>query len=174
MFNRIDEYLENNKSTENDTFLYILSRTLKKLPLILHWQILWRRVFRLTVSNAFFKSMKQAKLYLLFLKYLSIIVCSGKIWSLVLNINDLIDHFGPECEPLELKKKPISCLLYADDIILLSESAKGLQKSLDILKTYCEFWIRFFFPPPKSEYFLNGRSLWQIIYSIWRCTCRLE
>jgi hypothetical protein len=55
-----------------------------------------------------------------------------------LYINDLIDHFGPECEPLELKKKPISCLLYADDIILLSESAKGLQKSLDILKTYCD------------------------------------
>jgi hypothetical protein len=36
--------------------------------------------------------------------------------------------------------KPISCLLYADDIILLSESAKGLQKSLDILKTYCDKW----------------------------------
>ena len=55
-----------------------------------------------------------------------------------LYINDLIDHFGPECEPLELNRKPISCLLYADDIILLSESAKGLQKSLDILKTYCD------------------------------------
>ena len=57
-----------------------------------------------------------------------------------LYINDLIDHFGPDCEPLELNNKPISCLLYADDIILLSESAKGLQKSLDILKTYCDKW----------------------------------
>jgi hypothetical protein len=55
-----------------------------------------------------------------------------------LYINDLIDHFGPECEPLELNRKPISCLLYADDIILLSESAKGLQKSFDLLKTYCD------------------------------------
>ena len=55
-------------------------------------------------------------------------------------INDLIDHFDPDCEPLELNRKPISCLLYADDIILLSESAKGLQKSLDILKTYCDKW----------------------------------
>jgi hypothetical protein len=45
--------------------------------------------------------------------------------------NDLIDHFGPECEPLELNRKPISCLLYADDIVLLSESAKGLQKSIN-------------------------------------------
>ena len=55
-----------------------------------------------------------------------------------LYIIDLIDHFGPECEPLELNRKPISCLLNADDIFLLSESAKGLQKSLDILKTYCD------------------------------------
>ena len=38
------------------------------------------------------------------------------------------------------KLKPISCLLYADDIILLLESAKGLHKSLDILKTYCDKW----------------------------------
>jgi hypothetical protein len=58
----------------------------------------------------------------------------------LLYINDLIDHFGPDCEPLELNRKPISCLLYADDIVLLSESAKGLQKSLDILKTYCDKW----------------------------------
>lgn len=42
-----------------------------------------------------------------------------------LYINDLIDHFGPESEPLELNRKHISCLLYADDIALLSESAKG-------------------------------------------------
>ena len=58
----------------------------------------------------------------------------------LLYINDLIDHFGPDCEPLELNRKPMSCLLYADDIVLLSESAKGLQKSLDILKTYCDKW----------------------------------
>ena len=51
----------------------------------------------------------------------------------LLYINDLIDHFGPDCEPLELNRKPMSCLLYADDIVLLSESAKGLQKSLDII-----------------------------------------
>ena len=72
------------------------------------------------------------------------ILVLNKVVSLVLffslYINDLIDHFGPDCEPLELNRKPISCLLYADDIILLSESAKGLQKSLDILKTYCDKW----------------------------------
>jgi hypothetical protein len=65
-------------------------------------------------------------------------ILSPTLFSLY--INDLIDNFGPDCEPLELNRKPISCLLYADDIILLSESAKGLQKSLDILKTYCDKW----------------------------------
>jgi hypothetical protein len=63
-------------------------------------------------------------------------ILSPTLFSLY--INDLIDHFGPECEPLELNRKPIFCLRYADDIILLSEPAKGLQKSLDLLKTYCD------------------------------------
>ena len=63
-------------------------------------------------------------------------ILSPTLFSLY--INDLIEHFGPECEPLELNRKPIFCLLYADDIILLSEPAKGLQKSLDLLKTYCD------------------------------------
>jgi hypothetical protein len=52
-------------------------------------------------------------------------ILSPTLFSLY--INDLIDNFGPDCEPLELNRKLISCLLYADDIILLSESAKGLQ-----------------------------------------------
>ena len=31
-------------------------------------------------------------------------------------------------------------LLYADDIIIFSESAEGLQTGLDILKDYCDKW----------------------------------
>ena len=93
-----------------------------------------------------------------------------------LYIIDLIDHFGPECEPLELNRKPISCLLYADDIILLSESAKCLQKSLDLLKTYCDkgstiylerggegLWFflslrHFFWTTQELEYFFLSRE----------------
>jgi uncharacterized protein YmfQ (DUF2313 family) len=30
--------------------------------------------------------------------------------------------------------------MYAEDIILLSKSAKSLQKKLDILNTYCKDW----------------------------------
>ena len=31
-------------------------------------------------------------------------------------------------------------LLYADDTIVLAERPEDLQRALDILKIYCEFW----------------------------------
>ena len=31
-------------------------------------------------------------------------------------------------------------LLYADDIVIFSESENGLQKGLDILNEYCQRW----------------------------------
>ena len=31
-------------------------------------------------------------------------------------------------------------LLYADDTIVLAECPEDLQRALDILKIYCEFW----------------------------------
>ena len=34
----------------------------------------------------------------------------------------------------------INCLLYADDLVILSESATGLQKSIDSLNDYCDKW----------------------------------
>jgi hypothetical protein len=36
--------------------------------------------------------------------------------------------------------KNVSCLLYADDLVLISESAIGLQNSLNILSCYCDKW----------------------------------
>ena len=39
-----------------------------------------------------------------------------------------------------LNSTPLNCLLYADDLVILSESKEGLQKSLDILSLYCEKW----------------------------------
>ena len=33
-----------------------------------------------------------------------------------------------------------NCFLYADDVILLSNSKNGLQTSIDIFKNYCENW----------------------------------
>ena len=36
---------------------------------------------------------------------------------------------------------PVNCLLYADDLILISRSAAGLQKQLNILNDYSEKWL---------------------------------
>ena len=35
----------------------------------------------------------------------------------------------------------LNCLLYADDLLLISHSAEGLQQSLDRLSKYCQDWL---------------------------------
>ena len=35
---------------------------------------------------------------------------------------------------------PLNCLLYADDLVLISRRASGLQKQIDILQNYVEKW----------------------------------
>lgn len=55
--------------------------------------------------------------------------------------NDLPEIFDQsKTEPVELDLTKLNCLLYADDLILLSESEKGLQSCLDYLSTYCSRW----------------------------------
>ncbi|XP_053549032.1 uncharacterized protein LOC128640586 [Bombina bombina] len=41
---------------------------------------------------------------------------------------------------ISLNGKEIHCLLYADDLLILSPTAVGLQEKLDILQTYCKSW----------------------------------
>lgn len=55
-------------------------------------------------------------------------------------INDLPNYLENSCDPIILNGKSINCLMYADDIILLSTTAKGLQTKLDILEKYCKDW----------------------------------
>ena len=38
------------------------------------------------------------------------------------------------------KYKYISCLLWADDLVLLSKAKKGLQEQIDILAGYSDNW----------------------------------
>ena len=57
-----------------------------------------------------------------------------------LYINDLVNIFDDNCEPALLGEKKTNCLLYADDLVLMSESADGLQNSLNKLNAYCKFW----------------------------------
>ena len=42
--------------------------------------------------------------------------------------------------PVTLHDTKVGCMLYADDLVMLSESESGLQASLDILAEYCQKW----------------------------------
>ena len=55
-------------------------------------------------------------------------------------INDLPDYFNDCNDPIVLNDNPIHCLLYADDLVLLSSSAQGLQSKIDKLHQYCGDW----------------------------------
>ena len=60
-----------------------------------------------------------------------------------LYVNDLfltIDEANPNPLSLDKNDGPISALIYADDLIILSTSHQGLQKCLDALQKYCEKW----------------------------------
>ena len=48
--------------------------------------------------------------------------------------------FNQSCDPVRLDNTDLSCLLYADDLILLSESKAGLQKCLSKLEIYAKKW----------------------------------
>ena len=47
-------------------------------------------------------------------------------------------HFDASCDPVKLTERYINCLLYADDLILLSNSAEGLRNYMKKLSTFCE------------------------------------
>ena len=54
--------------------------------------------------------------------------------------NDLHEIFDEPCAPVNLADMPLSSMSWADDLVLLSESAEGLQRSLDKLRDYCYKW----------------------------------
>ena len=54
--------------------------------------------------------------------------------------HDLVNIIDDECEPPVLQSTKVGCLLFADDVILLSTTANGLQKSLIDLQNYCTEW----------------------------------
>ena len=56
-------------------------------------------------------------------------------------INDLPEKLAEgKSAPVDVNGSKINCLMWADDIILLSESPEGLQNSLDNLNRYCTDW----------------------------------
>ena len=45
-----------------------------------------------------------------------------------------------ECDPVTLDSIKINTLMYADDMLLLSRSQKGLEKAICVLEIYCKKW----------------------------------
>ncbi len=67
-------------------------------------------------------------------------VMSHPLFNFVINdIHETLDHL--DCDPVLLHNLTICCLLFADDIVLLSQTAEGLQNSLDRLCDYCNKWL---------------------------------
>ena len=58
----------------------------------------------------------------------------------IIFINDLPSILEKCSNPVLLNNSRIDCLMYADDIVLLSDSKDGLQKRIDELHEFCNKW----------------------------------
>jgi exonuclease III len=65
-------------------------------------------------------------------------VLSPLLFSLFMR--DLPNIFSKECDPVKLFDIDLSCLMFADDLILFSRSSTGLQNALNNLDEYCNKW----------------------------------
>ena len=54
--------------------------------------------------------------------------------------NDLHSIFTEGCDPVQLGETSINSISWADDLLLLSSSKRGLQNCLNDLKSYCYKW----------------------------------
>ena len=57
-----------------------------------------------------------------------------------LYIHDIVNIFDDSCEPPTLENFVVNCLMYADDMVLLSTTKSGLQNSIDKFSIYCNKW----------------------------------
>ena len=68
-------------------------------------------------------------------------ILSPMLFNLYLNeIPTLLDKM--DTNPIILPDgSKLNCLLYADDLILISNTSEGLQRSLDTLSKFCDDWL---------------------------------
>ena len=64
---------------------------------------------------------------------------SSLLFNIYINDIDQIFHYDVT-DPVSLDSTKLNCLIYADDLLLLSESEKGLQSCLNSLQSYCDSW----------------------------------
>ena len=65
-------------------------------------------------------------------------ILSPKLFNIY--INDLSSIFDESCDPVNINDYKLSCLMYADDIVLMSSSAEGLQVAINKLQLYLSEW----------------------------------
>jgi hypothetical protein len=64
-------------------------------------------------------------------------------WDLIclkIFINDLPNYFEETPDPAIIDSRKIDCLLYADDVVIMSTSHDGLQCKLNKLQAFCDDW----------------------------------
>jgi len=76
-------------------------------------------------------------------------------------LSDIVSQFdGASCNPPLMHSKTVPCLLYADDLVIFSESKQGLQHSLNNLENYCALWkLKVNLRKTKIIVFTKGGSL---------------
>ena len=57
-----------------------------------------------------------------------------------LYIDEIKQIFDDTCDPVKLFSAPLSHLVYADDLVLMSTSQMGLNKCLNQLEKFCDTW----------------------------------
>ena len=56
-------------------------------------------------------------------------------------VNDFPNIFNKFCDSVEIGNVHINCMMYADDLLILSETNNsGLQNAMDELSKYCNEW----------------------------------
>ena len=55
-------------------------------------------------------------------------------------LNDFQNTLDNSCDPVQLSNYKLNCLLYADDLVLLSSFRHGMQSCIDKLSSYCNNW----------------------------------
>lgn len=85
-------------------------------------------------------------------------------------IDDLPSIFDNDCAPLKIHDTSINCLLYADDMVLFSETKEGLQNCLNSLYSYCKTWqLEINTDKTKTMTFHNGNYKDKLQFHVNNC-----
>ena len=55
-------------------------------------------------------------------------------------MNGLPKYFDDSCAPTRIGNTPLNSMLYADDLMVVSETQSGLQEAMYKLEKYCSSW----------------------------------